>query len=52
MDDEMHERNLPECLAHGIEAINAFIDDTPPLTALQRQFCKTYLAARHEAEFK
>ena len=32
-------------------AINAFIDDTPLLTDLQRQFYKTYLAARYEALF-
>jgi len=49
---EMFERNLPPYLAHGLEAINAFIDDTPLLTALQRQFYKTCLAARHEAVFK
>ena len=35
-----------------LAAINAFIDDTPLLTDLQRQFYKTYLAARHEALFK
>ena len=33
-------------------AINAFIDDTPLLADLQRQFYKTYLAARYEALFK
>jgi hypothetical protein len=33
-------------------AINAFIDDTPLLTDLQRQFYKTYIAARYEALFK
>ena len=30
-------------------AINAFIDDTPLLTDLQRQFYKTYLAARYNS---
>ena len=34
-----------------LAAINAFIDDTPLLTDLQRQFYKTYLAARYEALF-
>ena len=34
-----------------LAAINAFIDDTPLLTALQRQFYKTYLSARYEAVF-
>ena len=28
------------------------IDDTPYLTDLQRQFYKTYLAARYEAMFE
>ena len=32
-------------------AISAFIDDTPYLTDLQRQFYKTYLAARYEVMF-
>jgi hypothetical protein len=32
-------------------AISAFIDDTPYLTDLQRQFYKTYLAARHKVMF-
>ena len=35
-----------------LAAINALIDDTPYLTDLQRQFYKTYLAARYEALFK
>ncbi len=34
-----------------LAAIAAFIDDTPYLTALQRKFYKTYLAARYEALF-
>ena len=34
-----------------LSAINAFIDDTPYLTDLQRKFYKTYLAARYEAMF-
>ena len=34
-----------------LAAINAFIDDTPYLTDLQRQFYKTYLAARYEVMF-
>ena len=34
-----------------LAAIKAFIDDTPLLTDLQRQFYKTYLAARYEALF-
>ena len=34
-----------------LAAINAFIDDTPLLTDLHRQFYKTYLAARYEALF-
>ena len=35
-----------------LAAISAFIDDTPYLTDLQRQFYKTYLAARYEAMFE
>ena len=35
-----------------LAAIIAFIDDTPYLTDLQRQFYKTYLAARYEAMFE
>ncbi len=35
-----------------LAAIAAFIDDTPYLTALQRKFYKTYLAARYEAMFE
>lgn len=35
-----------------LAAINAFIDAAPYLSDLQRQFYKTYLAARHEALFK
>lgn len=34
-----------------LAAINAFINDTPYLTDLQRQFYKTYLAARYEVMF-
>ena len=34
-----------------LTAISAFIDDTPYLTDLQRQFYKTYLAARFSALF-
>ena len=34
-----------------LAAIDAFIDDTPYLTDLQRQFYKTYLAARYEVMF-
>ena len=34
-----------------LAAINAFIDDTPYLTDLQRQFYKTYLAARYKVMF-
>ena len=34
-----------------LAAISAFIDDTPYLTDLQRQFYKTYLAARYEVMF-
>ncbi|MBE6381782.1 MAG: hypothetical protein E7049_02060 [Lentisphaerae bacterium] len=34
-----------------LAAINAFIDDAPLLSAIQRQFYKTYLAARYEALF-
>ena len=34
-----------------LAAINAFIDDTPLLTDLQRFFYKTYLSARYEALF-
>lgn len=34
-----------------LAAINAFIDDVPLLTDLQRQFHKTYIAARFEALF-
>lgn len=34
-----------------IAAISAFIDDTPLMTDLQRQFYKTYLAARYEVMF-
>lgn len=33
-------------------AINALIDDAQLLTDLQRQFYKTYLAARYEVLFK
>lgn len=36
----------------NLAAINAFIDDAPLLTDLQRQFYKTYLAARFEALFR
>ena len=50
--NSMYEQNLPPYLAHDLAAINAFIDDTPLLTAIQRQFYKTYLAARYEALFK
>ena len=50
--NSMFECNLPGYLAHDLEAINALIDDTPLLSALQRQFYKTYLAARYEALFK
>ena len=49
--NSMCERNLPPCLAHDLEAINAFIDDMPLLTDLQQQFYKTYPAARYEALF-
>ncbi len=35
-----------------LAAINAFIDDTPYLTDLQRQFYKTYLAARYKVMFE
>ena len=35
-----------------LAAISAFIDDTPYLTDLQRQFYKTYLAARYEVMFE
>ena len=35
-----------------LAAINAFVDDTPYLSDLQRQFYKTYLAARYEAMFQ
>lgn len=35
-----------------LAAISAFIDDTPYLTDLQRQFYKTYLAARYKAMFE
>ena len=34
-----------------LAAINAFIDDTPYLTAHQRRFYKVYLAARYAAMF-
>ena len=34
-----------------LAAINSFIDDVPLLTDIQREFYKTYLAARHEALF-
>ena len=34
-----------------LSAISAFIDDTPYLSNLQREFYKTYLAARYEAMF-
>lgn len=34
-----------------LAAIGDFIDGTPYLSGLQRQFYKTYLAARHEALF-
>ena len=34
-----------------LAAINAFIDDTPYLADLQRQFYKTYLAARYAVMF-
>ena len=34
-----------------LAAINAFIDDTPLLTDLQRLFYKTYLSARYEVLF-
>ena len=40
-----------EFLAPKITGSTAFIDDTPLLTDLQRQFYKTYLAARYEALF-
>ena len=49
---EMYERNLPPYLAHDLAAVNAFIDDVPLLTDLQRQFYKTYLAARYEELFR
>ena len=42
------ERILPRI---DLAAISAFIDDTPYLTDLQRQFYKIYLAARYEAMF-
>jgi hypothetical protein len=48
----MYEQNLPPYLAHDLAAINALIDDTPLLTDLQRQFYKTYLAARYEVLFE
>ena len=35
-----------------LDAICAFIDDTPLLADLQRRFYKTYLEARYEALFK
>ena len=35
-----------------LAAINAFIDDTPYLTDLQRRFYKIYLAARYAAMFE
>ena len=35
-----------------LAAINAFIDDTPYLADLQRQFYKTYLAARYKVMFE
>ena len=35
-----------------LAAISAFIDDTPYLTDLQRQFYKTYLAARYKVMFE
>jgi len=35
-----------------LAAINAFIDNTPYLSDLQRRFYKTYLAARYEAMFR
>ena len=35
-----------------LAAINAFIDDTPYLTDLQRRFYKTYLAARYKVMFE
>ena len=34
-----------------LAAINSFIDDVPLLTDIQREFYKTYLAARYEALF-
>ena len=49
---EMYERNLPPYLAHDLAAVNAFIDDVPLLTDLQRQFYKTYLVARYEELFR
>ena len=49
--NSMYEQNLPPYLAHGLEAINAFVDDTPLPSDLQRRFYKTYLAARYEALF-
>ena len=47
----MYERNLPPYLGHDLESNNAFIDDTPLLSDLQRQSYKIYLAARHEVLF-
>lgn len=47
--NSMYEQNLPSYLAHGLEAINAFVDDTPLQTDIQRQFYSIYMAARYEA---
>ena len=60
------ERNLPPYLAQDLAAWKkgveekshlldclwgAFVNDTPYLSDLQRQFYKTYLAARYEVMF-
>ena len=52
MSEEMYERNLPEYLAHDLEAWKKGVEEKLScLTDIQRQFYKTYLAARHEALF-